>query len=117
MHHDDKFFSRAEEFIPERWLDGEMGSEKTDGKYGEGKEKAKILDRTAFMPFSAGPHGCVGKQLAMMEMRVMIARLVWEFEMRFLEGKWMGEEKFRSGYMDYYTALPAEVWVEFRKRL
>jgi len=31
----------------------------------------------------AGPYGCVGKQLALMELRNVIARIVTEFDVRF----------------------------------
>lgn len=32
-------------------------------------------------PFSYGPRNCVGKHLAYNEMRVIMARLLWEFDM------------------------------------
>ena len=31
-------------------------------------------------PFSIGPNACLGKRLAWTEMRLLLARLVWEFD-------------------------------------
>ncbi|KAF9007014.1 cytochrome P450 [Cyathus striatus] len=69
IHRDPRyFFPRPEQFWPERWLseDGEV-----------------IVDRAAFIPFSAGQANCAGKTLAMMEMRYAIAILMRNFDMRF----------------------------------
>ena len=37
----------------------------------------------AFIPFSFGPANCVGKNLAQVEMRVVICHLMQNFNMRF----------------------------------
>lgn len=52
-------------FRPERFL--------RDGKY---------RDITAFKAFSAGATGCIGKQLAYMELCLAIALLVWRFDFK-----------------------------------
>jgi hypothetical protein len=36
---------------------------------------------------SIGPYGCVGKQLALLNMRTLIARLVQTFDIRFAPGE------------------------------
>lgn len=59
-------FGRPDEFLPERWTAPEM----------EGKDDSKI----AFNPFSLGPHNCPGQNLAWLELRLILARLVWRFE-------------------------------------
>lgn len=66
-------FHRADEFLPERWLGGKEGEFAGDA-------------RDAFQPFSVGPRSCLGKNLARAEMRIMLARLLWRFEME------LGEE-------------------------
>ncbi|KAH8590694.1 cytochrome P450 [Bisporella sp. PMI_857] len=57
---DPKYFHQSIAFIPERWLPE--------------AEQASIL------PFSTGPRSCIGKNLAWAEMRLIMARLVWAFD-------------------------------------
>ncbi|KAK3988702.1 cytochrome P450 [Cladorrhinum sp. PSN332] len=57
-------WKRASEFLPERWLGG-------DEWVGD--------QRTATQPFSIGPRGCIGKNLAMIEFRLVVATLLWFF--------------------------------------
>jgi cytochrome P450 len=59
-------FTRPYDFIPERWLGGKEWE----------SDKRKIVQ-----PFSVGPRNCIGRNLAMAEMRVLLTRLVWGFEM------------------------------------
>jgi len=68
-------FEEPEEFLPERWADGE-------GLEGDEKE--------AFYPFGVGPSGCLGQQLAWVETRIILARLLWNFDLRVPEGKRLG---------------------------
>jgi len=53
-------------FIPERWL---------------GDPKYVNDDKNAFQPFSFGPRGCIGKNLAYAEMRLVLAKLLWHFDL------------------------------------
>ena len=39
------------------------------------------------MPFGTGPYGCIGKQLAYMELRTVIAKLVVQFDVHFAPGE------------------------------
>ncbi|TFK24863.1 cytochrome P450 67 [Coprinopsis marcescibilis] len=72
VHRSSTYFSPSpNEFRPQRWLF-------------EHQEEA--FDRGAFIPFSMGPANCVGRQLAMDEMRVVVALLARNFEMEFEEG-------------------------------
>ena len=61
------FFPKPDEFIPERWIE-------TTGY---------TTSRDAFIPFSYGPTNCVGRPLAMMELRYVIATLVRNFDIEF----------------------------------
>lgn len=62
-HHDPRYWHEPDAFIPERWIG--------DG-FGDRKE--------AFNPFSSGPRACLGINLAYLELRVILAKMVWAYE-------------------------------------
>jgi len=45
----------------------------------EGSSQFENDNKSAFQPFSAGPHNCLGQPLAWMEMRIILSRLIWNF--------------------------------------
>ena len=51
----------------------------------------------AFVPFSYGPANCVGKFLALQEMRIVVCYVVQKLDMRFADGyesgKWLEDLK------------------------
>ncbi|KAH8649184.1 cytochrome P450 monooxygenase [Xylariales sp. PMI_506] len=67
LYHDSRNFARPDDFIPDRWLD--------DSLFPNDK-------RDAFHPFSIGPRDCIGQNLALVEMRSILARIVWNFDLR-----------------------------------
>lgn len=78
------FFDSPEEFRPERWLD-------EDGSEGASNAIEGIL-----RPFSLGPRNCLGKSLALAEARLVIAKLLWHFDME-LDGEhadWVKDARF-----------------------
>uniref|UniRef100_A0A182Q137 Uncharacterized protein n=1 Tax=Anopheles farauti TaxID=69004 RepID=A0A182Q137_9DIPT len=77
LMHDDSVFSRAKEYIPERWLGGQP----------EEIPNAKETHPFVFLPFGFGSRSCVGKRLAMMEMEVLLSRLIRQFEFRWNYGE------------------------------
>ncbi|KHN95649.1 Cytochrome P450 [Metarhizium album ARSEF 1941] len=58
-------FRTPDEFCPERWLNGDGASADNTG---------------ASKPFSTGPRGCLGVNLAYLEMRLVLANLVYLFD-------------------------------------
>ncbi|KAF1844724.1 benzoate 4-monooxygenase cytochrome-like protein P450 [Cucurbitaria berberidis CBS 394.84] len=62
-------------FRPERWI---VSEDKTVGS----SEESVAVARKSFCAFSAGSRGCVGKNLAWLEMRIVIAKALWMFEVR-----------------------------------
>lgn len=58
-------------FKPERWL---------------GDTRYENDDKQALQNFSVGPRNCVGKNLAWFEMRSILARLIWNFDMELGSG-------------------------------
>ena len=58
----------ADEFKPERWLDAERGG--ADSSF-------------SFLPFGAGPRGCLGTRLGLTEAVVGVAKILRGFSLRF----------------------------------
>ncbi|KAI0035614.1 high nitrogen upregulated cytochrome P450 monooxygenase 2, partial [Vararia minispora EC-137] len=71
IHRDPRNFSDPDDFIPQRWLSEE---------YFSGHHRGRAHNPGAFIPFAYGPRACIGKQLAMMEMRMLVARVLQTFE-------------------------------------
>lgn len=74
---------RPDEFLPERWLS-------------EGKTSEFANDRRdGFYPFSYGPRSCLAMNLAYAEMRFILARLMWNFEIKIADKSrnWLEEQK------------------------
>lgn len=77
VHHDKEAFPEPWRFRPERWIVG-SGS---NGN-GEGVSRADVSRaREAMCPFSLGKRGCVGKTLAYIEMRIVLATLLWSYDL------------------------------------
>lgn len=70
-------FENPSEFRPERWVVGDKGP---DGKL-VSQETVHEQER-ALSAFSAGSRGCIGKNLAWMEMALVLAKVVFKFEIR-----------------------------------
>ncbi|KAL5478590.1 hypothetical protein ACEPAI_2774 [Sanghuangporus weigelae] len=69
LHRDPRYFSPfPDSFIPEQWIED-------SNKF--------ITNTSAFIPFSTGPANCVGKNLALLEMRMMVAAIIQKFDIRF----------------------------------
>jgi cytochrome P450 len=65
-------FHRAEEFIPERWLP-EHTSNPDSPFYSD--------ERGASQPFGIGPRNCLGQGLAMNQLRTIMIRIIWNFDL------------------------------------
>ena len=61
------FFLHANQFHPERWLDDPLFSND---------------QRQAAQPFAVGPRNCIGMNLAFVELRLIMARILWKFDMK-----------------------------------
>lgn len=74
-HHRESNFHQADDFIPERWLPSSHPL--YDPKFAKD-------NRACMQPFSAGSRGCIGKKLAYAEMRLVFARIAWNFELELM---------------------------------
>lgn len=81
LHHNEEFIPNAFHFKPERWLtDAEDGDAAADN----GKSKS------AFAPFSMGVRGCAGKNLAYLEMSIVMAKILYRADVRAVQGDELG---------------------------
>ena len=64
-----------DKFLPERWLPENQGE---NGEYRDDK-------RGVIQPFNVGPRNCVGQQLANAATRLILANLVWHFDIELAE--------------------------------
>ncbi|KAK9427306.1 cytochrome P450 monooxygenase [Lipomyces doorenjongii] len=80
--HSTSNFSSPDSFLPERWL-----KEDTQGK----SSPYETDNKAAFLPFCTGPHNCLGQPLAWMEMRLILSRLIWNFQIRVPDGVGLAE--------------------------
>lgn len=72
MHRNSRYFyPKPDDFWPERWYS---------------KSEDVILNRLAYIPFSIGPANCIGKSLALSELRYITAMLVYHFDFWFEDG-------------------------------
>jgi len=65
-----KYFDNPLEYRPERWT----------------RESERRLPRGAYVPFAGGPRVCLGKQFAMMEMRIILGTLIQNVDINLLDG-------------------------------
>lgn len=75
-------FHRPRDFVPERWLDNAPAEFAND-------------DKAAFQPFSIGNRNCIGKNLAYAEMRLILAKVIYNFDMELDEkatGNWWDQK-------------------------
>ena len=70
MGRNPKYYDEPMEFRPERWT----------------RDFERQLPRGAYTPFAGGPRVCLGKQFAMMEMRMILATLVRRLEITVPDG-------------------------------
>lgn len=77
MHHLSAYttevnFYRAREFVPERWLPA-ASTDPESPFYNDRREVHK--------PFSFGPRDCIGRNLAYHEMRLIMAKILFNFDL------------------------------------
>lgn len=82
-------------FDPERWMkEDEMGHPIHDPQAGP------------MLAFGLGPRGCFGRRLAYLEMRIVLALLVWNFEFKKLDEPFSSYESY-----DGITSMPKYCYI------
>ncbi|KAI1755314.1 cytochrome P450 [Xylaria castorea] len=93
-----KAFVAPNEFIPERWT----------------TRPELILNKKAFCPFSQGRYACIGRNLALNELRAVISKSVLEFDISFAPGE-TGRTLLEES-KDIFTMSLAKLELCFTKR-
>ncbi|KAI0864888.1 cytochrome P450 [Xylaria cubensis] len=91
-------YSDPNEFIPERWY----------------SQPELIRDKTCFAPFSLGPYGCVGRPLALLNIRTTVSRIIADYDIRPtpVESLMAYDERMT----EHFTFEPPELQLCFAKR-
>ena len=120
IHHNAAYVRDPYIFRPERWLPSEQDPEGVD------EAELRLLE-SAYSPFSVGRASCVGKALAYQELMIVLARLIWLYEMRLEPGSTLGEGNKRLGRgrelrrefqtYDNFVAAHEGPMVQFRPRI
>ncbi|PNS17219.1 Isotrichodermin C-15 hydroxylase [Sphaceloma murrayae] len=102
MHLDERNFFSPEQFIPDRWIDAEV--------------KEQTHNAKALSPFGYGVTGCIGKNLAFMEMRLVLALFVMYFD---IDVDQEDAKAFRESVRDQFVIAtgPLKLRVTPRKTL
>ncbi|KAK3815001.1 MAG: cytochrome P450 [Benniella sp.] len=96
LHWSDEYFPQADKFIPERWIPEES--------------PFPPMQDFTFYPFSAGTRNCIGKNFAMMEMRLILATIITMYDIGFVPNQ-------REDYIQFITtALATESYVITMKK-
>lgn len=72
LSYNSEIFPNPLEFRPERWIVGEKAS----------SAESVAMAESAFCAFSTGSRGCPGKNLAWLEMMIVMAKIIYKFEVR-----------------------------------
>jgi cytochrome P450 len=88
-----KYYDEPMEYRPERWT----------------REFERSLPKGAYVPFAAGPRVCLGKQFAMMEMRIVLGTLIQNVDINVLEG-------FEPDFLPELSLNPGDRGMQMRVR-
>jgi cytochrome P450 len=117
MYHE-QYFGDPYVYRPERWIVDEKNSVTADDV---------ALSRSAFNPFSVGAGNCVGQKLAMLELQVVTARVLYRMDVQCSPGDnlgggspelgWGRRDKNQFQLEDAFVSLVNGPMVQFRKRV
>ena len=95
------FPDEPSKFVPSRWL---------------GLSQEQRTAASAFNPFSLGPRNCLGRNLAWLEMRLILAHLLWAFDLSAPKGETVEAWEKQRSYI-LWEKEPLEVKLQDRSRV
>ncbi|GJQ69085.1 hypothetical protein Trydic_g6249 [Trypoxylus dichotomus] len=97
LHYDDKYFPEPQRFDPTRFLD----------------ENKKNIEPYTYIPFNEGPRACIGKKFGLLQSKMMLLKLVAEYEIR-LNAK--TKTPLEYDVQSVLLAAQGGVWIDIYKR-
>ncbi|CBF89142.1 hypothetical protein AN0606.2 [Aspergillus nidulans FGSC A4] len=91
-------YDHPEDFIPERWY----------------SKPELVRHKGAFAPFSLGHFNCIGRPLALMNLRVTLAQLIMEFDVKFAPGE--DGKQFLADAKDNFVMYFGKLELAFTRR-
>ncbi|ETW83732.1 hypothetical protein HETIRDRAFT_472015 [Heterobasidion irregulare TC 32-1] len=114
VHRDPRNFSPApDSFLPTRWLTESTEQAHTGSAASHRTGRAYVHNTAAFFPFSFGPTICAGKNLALLEMRMVVCWLLQNFSFAPNEPKM---ERWEDGVQDFYVVKKPALRVSLSHR-
>ena len=93
----EEYFSESEKMLPERWSN-------------TGPSKCPVHNLSGFLPFGSGPRMCPGKNLAILEMKLVLSMIAKNFQIELVEPKQHVEEKMA------FTMMPGRFEIILKSR-
>jgi cytochrome P450 len=111
IHHNEAYYPDSFAFQPERWL---------------GDKDEVRLARNAFLTFGAGPYNCIGKNVAILASKLVLAKLIFAYEIRATNGMLTGgggpgqgrgrEREDEYQLLDCLVSYRSGPWVQLKAR-
>ncbi|KAK3987119.1 Tryprostatin B 6-hydroxylase [Cladorrhinum sp. PSN332] len=95
---DPRNFQYPTEFIPERWT----------------TRPELVKNKSVFIPFNIGPYACVGKRLALLEIRRLVGEILWRYDITVAPGH--SKEAWLDGKQDVFTTVSSSLPIIFTER-
>ncbi|GJE85092.1 cytochrome P450 [Phanerochaete sordida] len=115
MHRDARNFTLPLAFAPERWLvaaDLPAPPSVIDSVIAT---SGLVHNAGAYAPFSYGPRNCVGKNLALLEMKLVVSHMLQRVHLRFAEG--FDPSTWEEGIQERFNLVLPELPVIVERRM